>query len=145
MQWLLLFDEPLDDQLRLAWDCTTLVVRRSLYITRYNTRRRRLITQTPRECEIGCLEEKSIRGRRKHVHEERELRASVAFCAADFYRGDTEVNMRVCPNTRCVAFGRIVFSVATRCPLCRWDLKSTVPASETAAQPKPDQQVPAAR
>ena len=53
--------------------------------------------------------------------------------------------MRVCPNTRCVAFSRIVFSVATRCPLCRWDLKSTVPVSETAAQAKPDQQRPAAR
>ena len=44
--------------------------------------------------------------------------------------------MRSCPNTGCVAFGRIVYSVATRCPLCKWDLKSTLPVSETA-QPKP--------
>jgi len=57
----------------------------------------------------------------------------------------SEVNMRVCPNTGCVAFGRIVFSVATRCPLCRWDLKAALPASETAAQPKPDRGLPQAR
>lgn len=40
--------------------------------------------------------------------------------------------MRSCPNTGCVAFGRIVYSVATRCPLCRWDLKAPLPQSETA-------------
>ena len=45
--------------------------------------------------------------------------------------------MRACPNSQCVAFGRIVYSVATRCPLCRWDLKNALPASETAAQAKP--------
>jgi hypothetical protein len=45
--------------------------------------------------------------------------------------------MRSCPNTACVAFGRIVYSVATRCPLCKWDLKNTLPMSETAASPKP--------
>jgi len=53
--------------------------------------------------------------------------------------------MRVCPNSECVAFGRIVFSVATRCPLCRWDLKNALPASETAATPKPDRHPPSAR
>ena len=50
--------------------------------------------------------------------------------------------MRTCPNPKCVTFGRIVYSVATRCPLCRWDLKSTLPASETVASPKPEQQTP---
>jgi hypothetical protein len=52
--------------------------------------------------------------------------------------------MRACINTKCVAFGRIVYSVATRCPLCRWDLKFTVPASE-APQPKPRRDVPASQ
>jgi hypothetical protein len=50
-----------------------------------------------------------------------------------------EVAMRSCPNAGCVAFGRIVYSVATRCPLCRWDLKNTLPQSETTAL-KPAQQ-----
>lgn len=60
-------------------------------------------------------------------------------------RRGLEVDMRVCPNTGCVAFGRIVFSVATRCPLCRWDLKAALPASETGPQPKPDQHLPSPR
>jgi hypothetical protein len=47
-----------------------------------------------------------------------------------------EAEMRSCPNTACVAFGRIVYSVATRCPLCKWDLKIPLPMSETVA-PKP--------
>jgi len=51
--------------------------------------------------------------------------------------------MRVCSNTNCVACGRIVFSVATRCPLCRWDLKIALPASEVAPRPKADRQLPA--
>lgn len=38
--------------------------------------------------------------------------------------------MRACVNTKCVAFERVVYSVATRCPLCKWDLKSLAPASE---------------
>jgi hypothetical protein len=45
--------------------------------------------------------------------------------------------MRSCPNTGCVAFSRIVYSVATRCPLCKWDLKNTLPMSEASASPKP--------
>jgi len=45
--------------------------------------------------------------------------------------------MRVCTNTRCNTFGRIVYSVATRCPLCRWDLK---PVSDINANPIPLQQ-----
>lgn len=39
--------------------------------------------------------------------------------------------MRTCINTKCVAFGRIVYSLATRCPLCKWDLKCLRPVSET--------------
>jgi len=35
--------------------------------------------------------------------------------------------MRACPNTACTAFGRIVYSLTTRCPFCKWDLKSTTP------------------
>ena len=50
--------------------------------------------------------------------------------------------MRACPNPQCVAFGRIVYSLATRCPLCRWDLKNPLPASETGPQRKPDSRVP---
>jgi hypothetical protein len=44
--------------------------------------------------------------------------------------------MRACINRKCVSFGRIVYSVATRCPLCKWDLKFTLPASEAAAAAK---------
>jgi hypothetical protein len=43
--------------------------------------------------------------------------------------------MRICVNPKCAACGRIVYSVATRCPLCKWDLKAPLPASE-AASPK---------
>jgi hypothetical protein len=53
--------------------------------------------------------------------------------------------MRACPNSECKAFGHIVYSVATRCPLCRWDLKNALPASETAPPPKPDRRVASAR
>jgi hypothetical protein len=53
--------------------------------------------------------------------------------------------MRACLNSECVGFGHIVYSVATRCPLCRWDLKSVLPASETAPPLKQDRRVPAAR
>jgi len=31
--------------------------------------------------------------------------------------------MKYCPNYRCVAYGRVVYSQATRCVFCRWDLK----------------------
>jgi hypothetical protein len=51
--------------------------------------------------------------------------------------------MRACTNTECVAFGRIVYSVATRCQLCRWDLKNTLPLSETAPA-KSDRHLPTA-
>lgn len=53
--------------------------------------------------------------------------------------------MRACPNTECKAFGHIVYSVATRCPLCRWDLKNALPASQTTVSSKTDRHVSAAR
>lgn len=46
--------------------------------------------------------------------------------------------MRACPNPKCSAFARIVYSLATRCPLCKWDLKSVLPVSEIPDAPKPD-------
>jgi hypothetical protein len=53
--------------------------------------------------------------------------------------------MRTCTNTECVAFGRVVYSLATRCPLCRWDLKIALPASETSPPAKTDRPFPPAR
>jgi len=50
--------------------------------------------------------------------------------------------MRTCMNANCVAFGHIVFSVATRCPLCRWDLRRILPASEVSSPTKPAQPQP---
>jgi hypothetical protein len=50
--------------------------------------------------------------------------------------------MRTCMNAKCVAFGHIVFSVATRCPLCRWDLRRILPASEIPSPTKPADQPP---
>lgn len=44
--------------------------------------------------------------------------------------------MRACANTKCVAYGRIVYSLATRCPLCKWDLKGILPVSEVGAESK---------
>jgi hypothetical protein len=48
--------------------------------------------------------------------------------------------MRTCTNAKCVAFGHIVFSVATRCPLCRWDLRRILPVSEISSSTKPAEQ-----
>lgn len=52
--------------------------------------------------------------------------------------------MRACINAKCVAFGRIVYSVATRCPLCKWDLKPTLPASEARSPEKAESRASAA-
>ena len=52
--------------------------------------------------------------------------------------------MRTCPNSKCVAFGRIVYSVATRCPLCKWDLKNILPTSEVSPA-KSDERAMASR
>ena len=43
--------------------------------------------------------------------------------------------MRTCRNEKCVGFGHIVFSVATRCPLCRCDLRRILPRSEVSSKP----------
>lgn len=53
--------------------------------------------------------------------------------------------MRVCANSNCVAFGRIVYSVATRCPLCRCDLQFIRPSSEVHASAKAERHPPAHR
>jgi len=44
--------------------------------------------------------------------------------------------MRACTNMKCAVFGHVVYSVSTRCPLCKWDLKPILPASEIAPAPK---------
>ena len=41
------------------------------------------------------------------------------------------ITMKFCPNQQCVAHGRVVYSPATRCVLCRWDLKPPRMLSET--------------
>ncbi len=53
--------------------------------------------------------------------------------------------MRTCINEKCVAFGRFVYSVATRCPLCRWDLRTTVPVSEAGPPSELSKQASASR
>ena len=45
---------------------------------------------------------------------------------------DAILSMKTCPNEKCPLFGRIVYAVATRCAVCKWDLKATLPASEQA-------------
>jgi len=40
--------------------------------------------------------------------------------------------MKTCPNAKCSVFGKIVYTLATRCPVCRWDLRVTLPESEVA-------------
>ena len=40
--------------------------------------------------------------------------------------------MKYCPNYKCVAYGRVVYSQATRCAFCRWDLKPPRMKSELA-------------
>jgi len=39
--------------------------------------------------------------------------------------------MKFCPNSKCVAYGRVVYTPSTRCVLCRWDLKPPRMLSET--------------
>jgi hypothetical protein len=45
--------------------------------------------------------------------------------------------MKYCPNYRCVGYGRVVYSQATRCAFCRWDLKPPRMKSEVS---EPNQQ-----
>jgi len=41
--------------------------------------------------------------------------------------------MKYCPNYKCAAYGRVVYSQSTRCAFCRWDLKPPRMKSEAAA------------
>lgn len=41
--------------------------------------------------------------------------------------------MKYCPNYKCVAYGRVVYSQSTRCAFCRWDLKPPRMKSEASA------------
>lgn len=52
------------------------------------------------------------------------------------------MSMKFCPNHRCVAYGRIVYTQSTRCALCRWDLKPPRLKSETIVEAKTSAQVP---
>jgi hypothetical protein len=49
--------------------------------------------------------------------------------------------MKLCPNYGCVAYGRVVYTQATRCVFCRWDLKPPTMKSESRcdvpARPEP--------
>jgi hypothetical protein len=46
------------------------------------------------------------------------------------------MTMKFCPNYRCVAYRRLVYTQSTRCAFCRWDLKPPRLKSETAIEPK---------
>jgi len=39
---------------------------------------------------------------------------------------------KACTNTKCPAYAHFVYTVAMRCVLCRWDLKSAQRVSDTA-------------
>ena len=39
--------------------------------------------------------------------------------------------MKLCPNHGCAAYGRVVYTQATRCVFCRWDLKPPMMKSES--------------
>jgi hypothetical protein len=45
----------------------------------------------------------------------------------------TSMIMKFCPNYRCVAYARVVYTQTTRCAFCRWDLKPPRMKSETFA------------
>lgn len=42
--------------------------------------------------------------------------------------------MKFCSNYRCVAYGRVVYTQATVCVFCRWDLKPPRMKSETLSE-----------
>ena len=48
----------------------------------------------------------------------------------------TNMIMKFCPNYRCVAYGRVVYTQTTRCAFCRWDLKPPRMKSEPFADQK---------
>ena len=47
------------------------------------------------------------------------------------------MNMKFCPNYGCVAYGRVVYTQATRCVFCRWDLKPPRMKSEMTETTSP--------
>ena len=84
---------------------------------------------------VRGLEKKSIQTTRKDV---RAAPPGMLVCMND-------QAMRTCTNKKCVAYGHIVYSVTTRCPLCKCDLRATLPASEVAALYKHENRLPATR
>jgi hypothetical protein len=42
--------------------------------------------------------------------------------------------MKFCPNYRCAAYGRVVYTQSTRCVFCKWDLKPPRMKSETVEE-----------
>jgi hypothetical protein len=92
--------------------------------------------------------------KRRSDQEEKSIRASGKEARSNFLvvlasvdqpriaaRQSARSRMRACINPKCVSFGRIVYSLATRCPLCKWDLKFTLPASEASAPAKAESAV----
>ena len=47
--------------------------------------------------------------------------------------------MKFCPNYGCVAYGRVVYTQATRCVFCRWDLKPPRMKSEMTEMTPPSE------
>jgi len=64
--------------------------------------------------------------------------AALMAAACDAILFHENPSMKTCPNEKCPLFGRIVYALATRCAVCKWDLKATLPASEEAHS-KPNQ------
>lgn len=54
----------------------------------------------------------------------------------------TSMIMKFCPNYRCIAYGRVVYTQITRCVFCRWDLKPPRMKSETATDEQALPEVP---
>jgi hypothetical protein len=79
------------------------------------------------------LEEKSIRSTQKDRGEDARLSCYVEAVRialpSKILPGLT--SMKVCPNSKCSRFGHIVYAVTTRCPVCKWDLKPPLQASES--------------
>ena len=81
------------------------------------------------------LEENPIHLSEKGARTVARPHASVEFIGTAL---DGPFMMKSCTNIRCAVFGHVVYSVTTRCPLCKWDLKSILPVSEIAPAPKAD-------
>lgn len=52
-----------------------------------------------------------------------------------------EMTMRLCVNCKCPSYGRVVYTGATRCLFCKWDLMPTWTQSEIVAAQKPGQEL----